>query len=162
MKKPLIIIDMQYGFQAERLTPVIKGVRKEIELAKKQDRPIIIVEYIDHEDTIGEIYQEIRDYKQVSHVYKDADSAYWYLAKFWRYDVPKVVRLCGINASCCVKDTLNDLREYYPEMFIEVPIRACGDQYSGQRINEVPRLRHPTKKVKFLKHSGVKLWNNGQ
>jgi len=111
-KAALLIIDMQPYFRASNPKFVLDGCKREIIRAKKNKELILLVEYdscnID-EDSHECLRKLLRSYKHTITIKKYSDDgSREILDELMGYGiaVPKKFRVCGVNATCCVSDTI--------------------------------------------------------
>lgn len=123
----LVIIDMQPEFTTASNPSVIAGVVHQIRLAKNRKAGIVIVEYNDSGDTLEPIVNAIGEYVRKTTVIKKGDDGSREVMRAIHrkgFDNSKV-RLCGVNAGYCVRDTAVGLLEWQNSV-IEVAKEACG------------------------------------
>lgn len=117
-QKALLIIDMQEPFLREhQRDEVALMIQAQIELireCKKQNVPIIVVEFAKHGNTIPELQAELSGYKNLHFVVKRSDDAFLGTALRSFLDdfgVEEVI-LAGVNASYCVFETAQSAVKY--------------------------------------------------
>jgi nicotinamidase-related amidase len=122
MNYSLVIIDMQPSFIAAKQSSLRKPILREIALAKKHNRQIIVVHFARYGRTINYILKELKGYKNKSFVRKnDVDGS----DKTNRVLKNNNVRICGIEASECVFETASGLSKM--GFNVSLVKDACGD-----------------------------------
>lgn len=111
MNKTLVIIDMQESFLMGEFPNTIKSCRREIRKAIRNNDYIVLVEYDDEGPTIPILTKELEGYDRCITCHKDQDSA----AKSIQMACTRAgyplndIRICGVNASYCVYETVEGL-----------------------------------------------------
>ncbi len=140
MKKTLVIIDMQYGFNNANAQRTINNVIKQINLAKKENNYIIIVEYLPHinyKATRPEIMMAIGDHAHIK-VYKyldDGSQPILDACKLHKYPTD-LFRICGVNTNACVKQTIKGLFKRNSISKLEIVPAACNGYYGYRIFND--------------------------
>jgi nicotinamidase-related amidase len=128
--KTLCIIDMQSGFRTARNKDTIDSVCAEVKKAKRYGWPIVLVEYTQSRfgHTMPKIRRELKGYKKTYRVTKHADDgSRQVLAAIATHQLGlKPVRVCGVNISFCVRETVLGLLEKVPACKIELVKSACN------------------------------------
>lgn len=114
----LVIIDMQPEFEASNSFITINACKREILKSKSKDEPILFVEYADDYEW-SETYCEVTSpthacltelalgYKKAQFVSKmDSDGSNEVVDVINSNKLPNTLRICGVNADCCVSDTV--------------------------------------------------------
>ena len=112
--RALVVIDMQYVFETSQHQPTIQAILALIEAFKRQNRPILIVEYEkssrwSEEDvkTLFEIREAVKDYSLAKTVIKPWDDGSEEISNALgensQFELD--LFLCGVNAGACVKLT---------------------------------------------------------
>jgi len=108
---PLVIIDVQDDFIFDSY--VVDGVVERICSAKKDGRPILIVEFLDKGDTKKPIIDAIAGYDRQGWCVKDGmDGSFIVASKLmqeWGISPPSGVEICGIYCAHCVAKTANGM-----------------------------------------------------
>lgn len=121
-KTPLIVIDMQEDYySAARRKGVLKAVKREIKDAKERNALIIFVEFPQYEDsarTYKSLTNITKNYYKCMFVFKDGPDGSNDIVEFClENDIDlsrfKHIRVCGVEANCCVEETVRGLMEYY-------------------------------------------------
>jgi nicotinamidase-related amidase len=134
MSATRIIIDVQPCFDAANKPSLIVGVAKELMNAIKHKAAIIIVEYEGYGKMHEGLQKIIKSYKN-SHVvlkYTDDGSAEIAARLKKRKLRSDLLRVCGVNANCCVQATVNGLLLCMPDTKIKVVKDACEWNGKGQ------------------------------
>lgn len=132
MPATLIVVDMQPDFSAANDPSVIVGVTREILEAKRKNSGIIFLEYSDTGRTHEGFSSLIRGYRHKARVTKDDDDGSLEVVKALcrRGFGKRTLRICGVNADCCVFDTVNGLLGRLDQVQIQVVKDACGSEWS--------------------------------
>lgn len=109
----LAIIDMQYWFSASRKIFLKKPILREIDLCKRNNWPILIVEFTEYNgktrryirDSLNEYSRKVRFYKYTMNGSEKIRSA---LKRMTRC---KNIRLVGVNTDQCVGFTAINLQD---------------------------------------------------
>ncbi len=130
MSRTLVVIDMQYDFWAAREEGVIAGCQKQIRKAKRFGWPIVFVEYDGCCATLPELRELANDHPYTTYITKnDDDGSDEVLECLERFGWPnRTLRVCGVNAFCCVAETVNSLLWEDKKMQIELTTDAVGDE----------------------------------
>lgn len=107
----LTVIDMQHKFKSARNIHVIKACLNEIKHAKKQNLPIVIVEYSGYGKTIPSISNLLKDYNKVYHVVKSGIDGASEVYQKIRHINSNKIRMIGIETDFCVQYTAVSLRK---------------------------------------------------
>lgn len=143
----LIVIDMQYSFEASRCEATQNEVATHIKQAMCDEANIMFVEYHNNGPTIANLLILCADYDPPSwcvvEKWDDCGGGEVYNAmKKWEWNTDLPIRVCGVNLSACVMRTVEDLiNRGYDD--IVLLWHACnnpdewidrGDRYSDERI----------------------------
>lgn len=143
----LVIIDMQPVFQAANWPDVVIGVTKEILAAIKNKASIMIVEYHDRGPIHDGLLKLVRGYPNKARTKKKLDDgSEKVLATLKRRKFPKRLRVCGVNASCCVAATIDGILGLDDTIKIEVIKDACGCAVEGHEWSKW-----------YIKHENLRL-----
>jgi len=124
-------------------------VKRQIQLAKKRNGPIIFLEYIDCGNTRTELLALVKNYKYKAIKIKKRNSGAKEIIdvieknKFGK----RKIKICGVNSDCCVLNTTTDLVERLPESKIHVIKKACNTTSSNKGWNHYPTK---TKNLKLV------------
>jgi nicotinamidase-related amidase len=117
----LVIVDMQPQFRAARNDEVADIICDLIELAKKDDATILVLEYEGFGKTRDDIIDAIGDYTYFNSAQKYTDDGSKQITGFVGNEVP--LKICGVNFGCCVRETaLGATKRGYD---VEVISEAC-------------------------------------
>jgi nicotinamidase-related amidase len=144
--RTLIVMDMQECFEAACDPDVVIGVTKEIILAKERQSPIVLVEYAECGRSHEGFSSLLRGYPWKARISKwDDDGSAEIIRTLRRRNFDHhVLRLCGVNADCCVHATVTGLLERLEGTQLEVVKQACG--WEG-RFTWQEYVRHPNLKL---------------
>ena len=128
--KCLVIVDMQYDFQASRKQETINNVIREVCRAKEKNVPIIILEYSDHGHTHNSIVNTLGNYNKWIVVTKSTDDgSNEVLEGLNNLGIPadyiSRVVLTGVNFSYCVFSTAKGLTQVIPTSIV-IKKSACN------------------------------------
>lgn len=137
MKRALVIVDMQREFSTHK--PVISNVIKLVKQAKREKRPIIVLEYADTSFTVKPVRQSYKGYPFVYHspkhindgsneVFRILDQLSRNNNTAWKLDI------CGVNTTACVLSTVKGLLRNCRIMKVQVMMDACYDTSVTPRI----------------------------
>lgn len=121
-KTPLIVIDMQEDYySAARRKGVLAAVKREIKDAIKRNALIIYVEYPQYEDsarTYKSLTNLTKNYYPCLFIFKDEPDGSAEIIDFTlENDIDlsrfRTIRVCGVEANCCVEETIQGLMEHY-------------------------------------------------
>jgi hypothetical protein len=147
MSTPLVIIDMQYEFSAA--SKALKGVLKQIRLAKRRKAQIVVVEYTNSDPTYREIHLSLKNYKNVKWIEKFTDDGFGALRKkVWPKKWPSKLRICGVNRCACVGDTARSIH-HKTDSLVEYANDAISCSHDGMG-GKCYSLRITGKKQRFL------------
>ena len=133
----LVIIDMQNSFTTSKDTTTTKNVLIQIKKAKKDNVPILVLEYVGHGETKFKIKRSLKKYEKVYYVKKVNDNGSVELMLCvckHKINVQRFI-VCGVNISFCVAGTTSGLVEKYKKR-ITVIKNACncdGSKNNGDR-----------------------------
>jgi len=123
----LLIVDMQATFSSANDETTIKNCIIEIKKAIIEKMPIIVLEYLGHSRTLPELRKYLDKYKSTLYVTKRDDDGGKDVIKAAKKKHLKIDTfiVCGVNAACCVAETVRTLtREYNKE--VKVVKKACN------------------------------------
>lgn len=123
---------MQPYFKAAKEKWVVAGVINQIRLAKQRSAGIVVVEYKGCGRTHPKILNALKGYQRVVNAKKEQDDGTLAILNaikrnFFSEDR---IRVCGVNTSCCVMDTIEGLSLVFPNSEIQVVADSCNDEYS--------------------------------
>lgn len=128
MRYTLVVIDMQTAYEVAR--PIIGEVIALIEQAKRDQAPIVIVEYNGSGPTYLEILRATESYMPSCRIAKKGfGGGQEVLAACQERGYPtSEFRVCGVYSDCCVQATCEQIAEAVNNLAkIEVYRRACED-----------------------------------
>jgi hypothetical protein len=107
----LVIIDMQASFKSSNNLRLTRSIFREIDLSKRHNWPIVILEYKNHGHTHRNIINRIGRYskKKISTKTID-DGSFEANTKICNLTKCRRVRLVGVNLNACVIDTARGLK----------------------------------------------------
>jgi hypothetical protein len=133
METTLVIIDMQSGedgFFTARDPATIRHVIRQVEMAKRHNWGIIVVEYMRHGRTEPKIMNKLISYERWTRVrkYRDDGSKVILTAAAKNQFEMKRFRVCGVNINACVFETTMGLAK---KAEVHVVKHACNASYCG-------------------------------
>ena len=146
LKKVLVIVDMQAYYPAARDVETRQYVMEEILDAKKNGDYIIVLEYEGCGPSYREIIEEVIPYKNGIILRKgETDGSPQIIAALNSFNIePFHFLIAGVNADCCVCDTvmgLHNRMDNVPDLRIEVVKEACNSTTkNSQQLKWVNRL----------------------
>jgi nicotinamidase-related amidase len=153
----LCVIDMQNYFPAARYQNVIDNIKLEIIKAKKRNYPVLYVKYNLAPWTSRKWDQSLspglsditRFYRKKYTVIKDHDDGgndvYNFLSK---NNLPKKLRVCGVNSGICVMYTVDTLSKKY-NLKIDIVENAIASDYALNDNDALDRF-NKMKNVKVI------------
>lgn len=125
----LIIIDMQEAFPASH--GAVKGVLKQIALAKKRRAGILVINFTGEGPLLKEVKKKLQNYKRIKYCRKNDDNGAGEAIraiKAAKFNLSKL-RVCGVNTGACVYQTVLGLRRLLKNnaVKIELALDACND-----------------------------------
>ncbi len=155
---PLVIVDMQPFFDAANHKGTIKECLKLISFAKRQKALIILVEYDYYGKSCVELTRALRNYPHKMLVLKTRDNGGYEVFNALKEKGLsfKTYRFCGVNATCCVHDTISGLLSHQPKAKIEVVKEACNDNNYSKKSSECWRRSAYTRpNVKLFANTAI-------
>lgn len=138
----LAIVDMQYAFTASRSNTVIRNCQREIIKAKKNKNPIILVEYSSQGNTIPSLVKLIKGYKRTWIAVKSGTDGSREVSNIINhYNLPRNVRVCGVNTDACVQDTVEGLSKSYIISKVDVVRDACNSCVLHGNVYGIENMR---------------------
>jgi len=124
----LVVVDMQNMFEAASDPNTVIGVAHEILQAKERNGGIILLEYEDCGRTHKGYSLLLKGYRRKSRITKGDDDGSVEVVRAARRRCFNLdhLRVCGVNADCCVVSTVLGLLGHLRESRIEVVKNACG------------------------------------
>lgn len=149
----LLIIDMQPKYDTSKDILTRNNVIIQVEKAKRQNRPIFIVEYQGRTSrTTSAILKHLKTYKYVYYIKKyDDDGGREVMQKVIEKGLNiKHFITCGVNISYCIAETVGTLMRVYRKK-ITIIKEACNCEHKKERafrgcfgnINTVTVFKHP-------------------
>jgi nicotinamidase-related amidase len=140
--KALLIIDMQRCYEAARDEETQKNIEEQIKKFKKEELPIIFVEYTHYREGYGTcrtlpcLTSLVKNYGKAFVVTKYDDDGATELYTFftqinldycggWEARIKEIV-VCGVNLNACVKETIDSLSELMPKTKMTVMKECCN------------------------------------
>lgn len=128
MTTTLVVVDMQSAFEAACSFDVVVGVTEQILYAKQQQWPIVILEYEGCGETHEALIKLLKNYRHKARIKKfDNDGSIEVIRCIRRRNFPhNRLRVCGVNADCCVYETVEGLINRLEFSQVELAKDACG------------------------------------
>lgn len=141
----LVVVDMQSGFDSASEPDVVASVAREIIQTKANNGAIIFVEYEGCFPTFKGLLGLTKNYALRSRITKRQDDGSLEVIKCIKrrsfYD--KDIRVCGVNADCCVYATVEGLLKKMPQSRVELIKDACGWSCGNRGISWSGYMSHP-------------------
>ena len=153
----LCVIDMQNYFPAARYKDVIDNIKLEIIKAKKRNYPVLYVKYNLSPWTNNKWHQSLspglsditRFYRKKYTVIKNHDDGSKEVYDFLsNNNLPKKLRVCGVNSGICVLYTVQTLIKKY-NLKIDVVEKAIDSDNHNYHIDALDRF-YKMKNVKVI------------
>lgn len=131
-KSALLVVDMQPRFCAADGESVVKAVVRQIRKFRRDDRPIIIVEFPERGPTHWRIIRELSRYMKYRMVLKEhkADGSFECLPMLKEFGITDL-DVVGVNTTQCVYETVAGLMRRLPDLRIRVICDGCNDASDG-------------------------------
>lgn len=133
MKEMLCVIDMQAGFSSS--DDALNGCIRLVKNAVNKKMPIIFVEYEGYGPTLSTLTNIAKETKPMFCQKQTDDGAREIVMALeevgYNYRDYKI-RVCGVNACYCVKDTYEQLKSYYRanlKPMVSGMACTCNDKY---------------------------------
>jgi nicotinamidase-related amidase len=126
--KILLLIDLQTNFKSASDPILIKIVNIEIEKAKRENIPIITVEYIGEGNIVDSIKINLIGYSKLHSVSKTGDDGSQEVHDLLRkigFNFGQIY-VCGVNTDACVRDTINSLYNLNANYRINIISNGCN------------------------------------
>jgi nicotinamidase-related amidase len=129
----LIVIDMQPGFEASHSPDTQRAVTREIHIAVRNGWPVVIVEC--RPESFGGTYPELladldrQPASLIGRAFKKHNNGTSEVLDccLQRHFDLESLRVCGVNTTQCVEETVLGLSACLPSSCIEVVKDACND-----------------------------------
>lgn len=141
----LIVIDMQYSFEAASNVRLINNCKLQIKNAIENRATIIFLEYQDCGSIIDSLLKISDSYDQKYFISKiDDDGSYEVYDVIYRNKLPnKTIKICGVNTDCCVYHTVSGLTARIPDSSIIVLSDSCYSNYNHLvGLKNISKLRN--------------------
>lgn len=123
----LVIIDMQYGFEAASIKGIQRSIFREVSKAINKNLQIVVVEYDVAKRTLLSIHKMLNGYDNKVFVKKFEDDGSCVINPVLK---SKNVRVVGVNTNFCVQSTVEGLTKYFKKN-VDIVCDACyTKQYS--------------------------------
>ena len=126
--KCLVIIDMQWIFDAARENWLILNIVDKIKKYIERNEPIIILEYVDDGETISKILDIVRGYENCFISEKMGDDGSEEINNIIHEQDLNVseFEVCGVNLDACVVSTVTTMAWEYPYIPVNVILDCCN------------------------------------
>jgi nicotinamidase-related amidase len=154
----LVIVDMQKFFTAANNVFLVKSIKREIELSKKHNWPIIVLEYNECGRTKSSISSQLWNYpyKYITKKFQD-DGSFEAFSAITKLTKSKNIRIVGVNTDACVISTAYGLMLYnYNVTFVNDGCRSdCLNKLQNSYLKTI------SKKYGFnILRNNIKINNN--
>ena len=145
MQPTLVIVDMQFEFEAASNPDVVVGVTCEILKSRAFGSPIVLLEYVGFGRSHNSFLGLLKNYGRKTVVKKSTDDGSEEVIraiKRRRFN-PFHIRVCGVNSDACVQATVEGLLEKLYSTKVEVVKQACGTSgpFSWRQFPRHPNLQ---------------------
>ena len=151
----LCIVDMQPSFTA--YLNASSAVVKQVELFKKYNRPIIVVEFAGSGTTVSAVANLLKDYKKTVTVFKHSCDGSTQTSEMLKKDYKKIKRVvvCGVNTCACVSATAIGLAHLGYKVTVNGKGSSCGcgDWYNKDDPHRCLRTVRENVKKAMEKHN---------
>jgi nicotinamidase-related amidase len=130
----LVIIDMQPRFYTSAKLSTQQAIIKQIKEAKKNDTPVVLLEYAYEGDTLSNIRRSLGKHPYYT-LKKHRDSGASVLVPLLeklRKRGKFILKLCGVNTGACVYRTVKDLTEVSLVKEIQIIWKGCNDPWDSK------------------------------
>jgi len=133
----LVVVDMQRYFSAANNRNTILACKREIKEAVKNKDWIIFLQYKDCGKTYRCLTRLAAGYKKKANLIKQEDNGALEIAAFALNNKFKCknFKICGVNTTYCVHDTIVGLRRLFNNVKIKVVADACNDSNELSNFN---------------------------
>lgn len=141
-----IIIDMQQIFPAANRLETVVSVAQEIIQAMRERAHILFVSYYGYSGTHPALLNLTKKYDRVKRINKRNDGGSKEVMRaLTKFEFNhRHLRVCGVNADCCVYWTVSGLSDLLPKSKIEMVKNACGVRsekpYDWKRFVKRPNI----------------------
>lgn len=148
----LVVVDMQPLFRASLRADVQQAVTREVAAAVELGFPVIVLECYPQVNgrTTAPLLAALADYdslKQIVLEKKSSSGGRQVFEACRLFDWPEDFRVCGVNTTDCVFETISDLAIYLRQATFTLVQAACADEFHTseesvwQRFAEKSRQR---------------------
>jgi nicotinamidase-related amidase len=149
MSYSLLLIDMQYYFEASRGARVQKACIREIKRAIRERATIIFVEFVGYGPTLPALTDIVKEakYKKAHTIIKSVDDGSYEITQFLtKRHLPKMnLRVCGVNTEYCVNATVRGINNKLANTNIHIVADACNSNgshsYGLQRMQTIANTK---------------------
>lgn len=134
IRKCLVIVDLQHGFNVGDDDAVIEAVRNRVDRAINNGHYIIVLEYAGRGKTVDTIEESLLE--DTPHLIKYDNSGCNAISEHLESEDIEITDefiMTGINLPWCVGETAVDLAECFPELGVIIDFEACDDYSSGDK-----------------------------
>lgn len=149
----LVIIDMQEKFKTPNNPRTIAACEREIEYAINNGYYIVFLEYQGYGPTLPVLVEKTKNYNLVSFISKNFNDGGQEVFNEIKHNSQFLceIRVCGVNASACVNETVITLNKLLESTSIVLVADAINCNLSKQQP-EVDTEEHIRMMVKTLKY----------
>lgn len=130
----LVIVDMQPRFETSLKKETQREVINQIKEAKKNNIPVVLLEYAYEGDTHYNIRRTLKDYPHYT-LQKNRDSGASVLIPLLenlrKRGKKFLLKVCGVNTAACVYATVRDLTEFSLIKEIQIIWKGCNDPWGS-------------------------------
>jgi len=131
----LVVVDMQPMFSTSQKLRTKAAVNRLLKKAIKDNAPIIFLEYTRYGRTDPALLATVEGYESVHFRTKHTDDGSEEVHEVINaHNLPKKIRICGVNTNYCVRATIMGLLDKFPMTgiaeSIEVHEKACNSSWA--------------------------------
>lgn len=140
----LVVIDMQEGFETCSQPWLIKNILYYIKKAKRDGASIVLVKYGGSGVLVKDIDRVAREYNKCYTIYKSGDNGAREINRIiWQKGLPETIKICGINTSACVQETIMGLVRNQPSYLGKITVleSACNCHSYDDHLYGIRNMR---------------------
>lgn len=155
--RTLVVVDAQYHYlswDVNGYDKIIKNIQKMVQKWKKQNWPIIFVEF-GSEKTLSDITNLVKGYNKVYTIRKDeADGSQQVSNVVFNNNLPKDLHFCGVNWNQCVQTTIFHLLINHSDISVKAYRQASNPNCFRRKFEKYHRWGH----MKYIFKDKIKVY----